>query len=484
MKARQCSLVLSLDRFFETAEDATAEVRPIRRTEVLAALLEAGISKETLFGIEATQKTRYYVVFTDTEERDAHVNTELTIRNQTVTLRHPNPPMVQLKPDRTKVKIFNYPLDADTDHLAKHLKHYGDFPPSALIFMIDRSCDVRTGGRICYMEMHTDLPSYMYVGPHLIRIDYEGHKRTCRKCHTFGHEARECKVNVTCKSCGASDHNKKNCPQIVCYTCGERGHVEQRCPNYFDHFPPLDPGFQELNPTFIPQETDNPPVDPPDTDPPKLGPTDPPPFLNIDNWDGGDPSDPTGYMLRDSYPMDEDQATKLPGPPADTPPKTITNLSENRINKDNDDETHDPHPEPSAKKVRTASPENSSNEQRAPQNTTPPTNTQTAHMETSHSEAPAINNNPPPSTETSENFTFVEPKRAAQHRRSRDSAKQPPSTRSGRNPSRSPLTSREKALAQKIPPRSHSLPRYAQAIAQGKSRLVLNPDPKSNGNTV
>ena len=92
MRLRTHSLLLPLDDLFTPPSDQNAAtvVQPVLRTEVLTALVNAGIAKDSIFGIEARAKTKYYVVFEEEEDREANLGTKLLIREKEFYLRHPH----------------------------------------------------------------------------------------------------------------------------------------------------------------------------------------------------------------------------------------------------------------------------------------------------------------------------------------------------------------------------------------------------------
>ena len=255
MQIRERSVILDLEPIFAADNTGATAVSSVLRTEVLAALIEAGIDKDTVYGIEATWQKKYFVVFEDKVHRNRNVGKLIRIRDIPISLRHPNPQYYQPRENKTRVRIFGYPLDAETEHLEKYLAIYGTFKSGSIIELTDRTCDLRTGARQVFMKIDKSIPSYIHVGPHVARVSYEGQPKTCRKCHQEGHEARSCTANVTCKACGSSDHTKILCPKVVCYYCGEQGHREQHCPKYFTEFPSMGLTNQDHPPP--PMETSN-----------------------------------------------------------------------------------------------------------------------------------------------------------------------------------------------------------------------------------
>ena len=222
--------------------DAATEDGPILRTEVLNALIEAGIPKEDVEGIEAPQRNKYFVVMKSFLARRANMNKKITIREKIFFLSHPNPS--QYRSPKIRLRIYNYPLDEETENLETVLEHYASFRKGSLKDLEDRTCGIKNGVKEVYVHIKKAIPSYVYVGKNLVRFDYTGQRATCRKCHQTGHIARECTTAVTCRGCGAADHEMGGCPNVICFRCGKQGHTNANCyeEDYENEFPDMNAG--------------------------------------------------------------------------------------------------------------------------------------------------------------------------------------------------------------------------------------------------
>ena len=231
MSGRPRSLLLDLTRLNEKTDDEDNE-GPVYRAEIVLALEEAGIKKEEIYGLEAPWKNKYYVVFKSSQQRYSKIDKAVKIRDTYYHLKLPYPPQ-QTRVQKTRIRIYGYPLDEPTKNLETVLKQYGSFEAESTKDLTDWSVDLRTGIKELYMDIQKAVPSYITVGRYKVKISYMDQQQTCKKCHEPGHYGKECTEVITCKECGANDHIKKNCPQACCFGCGEIGHLSHQCPKDF-----------------------------------------------------------------------------------------------------------------------------------------------------------------------------------------------------------------------------------------------------------
>ena len=213
------------------------EEGPILRTEVVTALVEAGIEKAEIEGIEAPRKNQYFIVFKTFLSRRANMGKSIRVREKNVRMEHPDPSV--FRSSKKRVKIYNYPLDEDISHLEKTLQHYGSFNKDSIKDLEDRACGIKNGIKEVYVDVKKNIPSYVYIGKNLVGFNYIGQEETCRKCHQTGHFGRECTTVVTCRGCGGNDHYIQTCPKVICFQCGKQGHTATSCFHYEDEFPDL-----------------------------------------------------------------------------------------------------------------------------------------------------------------------------------------------------------------------------------------------------
>jgi hypothetical protein len=199
----------------------------VNREEVLRALSDSGIKKEALQGIEIQGQHTVYIVFKNYGERNRFLRKTINLREREVTLDHPNPMFYSNSPRTTLVRIYNFPIDNEDNDLTTVLKQYGSLRDK--ITLVHDHYGLATGERTVPMEITKDIPSYVYIGKHQVRVRYYQQPQTCRKCYKTGHVAKECTEDAKCRECGAKDHERRECPNKVCFNCGEIGHTSPDC---------------------------------------------------------------------------------------------------------------------------------------------------------------------------------------------------------------------------------------------------------------
>jgi len=93
--------------------------------------------------------------------------------------------------------------------------------------------DVLSGSLTVKMRVRDQIPSFIYIGPIFLAVNYDGQPHTCRKCDSTSHIARACQVK-RCFNCGQWGHLNRQCPEIIqCQGCQSRDHsFEQRPSNW------------------------------------------------------------------------------------------------------------------------------------------------------------------------------------------------------------------------------------------------------------
>ena len=87
MAGRPRSVRLDVKGLFQDKEN---DIPPITCEEILKALLETGIDKKMLHGIEVLNNNTVYVVFDNYGERNKFLDKTTMIRGQSLALQHPS----------------------------------------------------------------------------------------------------------------------------------------------------------------------------------------------------------------------------------------------------------------------------------------------------------------------------------------------------------------------------------------------------------
>ena len=232
---RPRSVRIDTRTLFNTNEDDTSGHEVITRAEVLKALSDSGIEKNLLQRVEIQGKHTIYAVFNNYGDRNRFLNKTIQFRETKLSLDHPNPLFNRKRV--TLVRIYNYPIDSTENDLEAVLKHFGK--STSKVLPVHDLYGLATREFTIYIEIEKDIPSYLFVGKHQVRIRYSNQPQTCRKCYQVGHIAKECTEGATCRECGAKDHARKDCPKKICFHCDEMGHTTIECANYS----PTLPGF-------------------------------------------------------------------------------------------------------------------------------------------------------------------------------------------------------------------------------------------------
>lgn len=69
---------------------------------------------------------------------------------------------------------------------------------------------VFNGLRHLRMEIHTPIPSFLRFKKFLLRVQYHGQPKTCRRCNSQEHISRDCN-NIVIFNCEGTGHEYKEC---------------------------------------------------------------------------------------------------------------------------------------------------------------------------------------------------------------------------------------------------------------------------------
>ena len=130
----------------------------------------------------------------------------------------------------------------DEEFVGSALANALGVPASAL--QLGKLVTGRRGNRLIFVKMEPQLArratrmQYLALQWTRARIRRKIDPDFCGNCQTFGHLARDCKVERAakrCRNCGSGDHLLASCKnETSCYSCKERGHRadSMACPKY------------------------------------------------------------------------------------------------------------------------------------------------------------------------------------------------------------------------------------------------------------
>ncbi|KAH8019490.1 hypothetical protein HPB51_019829 [Rhipicephalus microplus] len=140
--------------------------------------------------------------------------------------------------DAVSVRVFEYPADASDHVLSRALEVYGKVQSIST----DNLTGLRTttGNRRARMKLRSPVPNITDVDGHVVRCEYDGVVRFCRKCMLPGHERKKCTTprcarckkwghptcDAPCKRCGG-DHPPHLCKQRLYSEATTRSGVPQ-----------------------------------------------------------------------------------------------------------------------------------------------------------------------------------------------------------------------------------------------------------------
>ncbi|KAL3184388.1 hypothetical protein MRX96_031939 [Rhipicephalus microplus] len=139
---------------------------------------------------------------------------------------------------KLSVRVFEYPADASDHVLSRALEVYGKVQSIST----DNLTGLRTttGNRRARMKLRSPVPNITDVDGHVVRCEYDGVVRLCRKCMLPGHERKKCTTpararcehwghptcDAPCKRCGG-DHPPHLCKQRLYSEATTRSSVPQ-----------------------------------------------------------------------------------------------------------------------------------------------------------------------------------------------------------------------------------------------------------------
>ena len=194
----------------------------IRTREIFDALLREGIPANGVRCVQRSPNGGVDITFQTIAYRDKFVGLAAFNIGQRQHVTHPS------RNRTTFVTVYDAPCEMLDSAIHYRLSKYGtiyyqrrgklhDFP------------GVLNGLRHLRMEIHTPIPSFLRFGKFLLRVQYDGQPKTCRRCNSQDHISRECN-NIVCFNCEGTGHESKECPEKVrCCICRKEDHMAIDC---------------------------------------------------------------------------------------------------------------------------------------------------------------------------------------------------------------------------------------------------------------
>lgn len=143
--------------------------------------------------------------------------------------------------DLTYLTIYDAPYELPDTAIEERLKPY------CKVFSRRRGKlygypDICNGLRHYRVQLTRSVPCYLRFGKFQLRFYHDGQTKTCRRCGSAGHLARDC-PNEFCFNCDTIGHMAKSCPEEMrCCICKSNGHKAIDCPHSWYRRPTVHSG--------------------------------------------------------------------------------------------------------------------------------------------------------------------------------------------------------------------------------------------------
>lgn len=221
---RPCSAFFHLPEHFTTLKD------------IFDALLRDGIPASAVRCLQRLPNDGILVTFSTEDMRNRFLRRSSLIIRKRVSVVHPASRRL------TFVNVYDAPYELPDSAIEERLRPYGR------IYSHRRGkCqgypDVFNGVRHLRMALVADIPCFLRFGRFQVRVKYEKQPKTCRKCNSPDHLAKEC-TSIVCFNCEGTGHLSRDCPDGVrCCICKSLDHYALDCMHSWYRRPQtVDPG--------------------------------------------------------------------------------------------------------------------------------------------------------------------------------------------------------------------------------------------------
>ena len=209
-RERPCSAFFHLPEHFTTVKD------------IFYGLLRDGIPASPVRCLQRLPNDGVLVTFSSEEVRNRFLRKSSLIICKRISVVHPASRRL------TFVNVYDAPYELPDSAIEERLKPYG-----RIYSHCRGKCqgypDVFNGVRHLRMALDDDIPCFLRFGRFQVRVKYENQPKTCRKCNSPDHLAKECTA-VVCFNCDGTGHLSRSCPDgMRCCICKSKEHVAVDC---------------------------------------------------------------------------------------------------------------------------------------------------------------------------------------------------------------------------------------------------------------
>ena len=205
-----CSVFFHLPEHFTTVKD------------IFDGLLRDGIPASFVRCLQRLPNDGVLVTFSSEEVRNRFLRKSSLIIRKRISVVHPASRRL------TFVNVYDALYELPDSAIEERLKPYGR------IYSHRRGkCqgypDVFNRVRHLRMALEDDIPCFLRFGRFQVRVKYENQPKTCRKCNSPDHLAKEWTA-VACFNCDGTGHISRSCPDgMRCCICKSKEHVAVDC---------------------------------------------------------------------------------------------------------------------------------------------------------------------------------------------------------------------------------------------------------------
>ena len=205
-----CSAFFHLPEHFTTVKD------------IFDGLLRDGIPATFVRCLQRLPNDGVLVTFSSEEVRNRFLRKSSLIIRKRISVVHPASRRL------TFVNVYHAPYELPDSAIEERLKPYGT------IYSHRRGkCqgypDVFNRVRHLRMALEDDIPCFLRFSRFQVRVKYENQPKTCRKCNSPDHLAKEWTA-VACFNCDGTGHLSRSCPDgMRCCICKSKEHVAVDC---------------------------------------------------------------------------------------------------------------------------------------------------------------------------------------------------------------------------------------------------------------